>query len=45
LEDPGADPAVVGADLAAKMLHLAWHPKANVLAAAACNSLYLYHAP
>jgi hypothetical protein len=42
--DPGADPAVVGADLTAKMLHLAWHPRANVLAAAACNSLYLYHA-
>ena len=34
----------VGADLSSKMLHLAWHPGAPVLAAAASNSLYLYHA-
>ena len=43
--DPGADPEVFSSDYTAKMLHLAWHPAANVLAAAACNSLYLYHAP
>jgi serine/threonine-protein phosphatase 2A regulatory subunit B len=37
-------PGAVGADLSSKMLHLAWHPGAPVLAAAASNSLYLYHA-
>jgi serine/threonine-protein phosphatase 2A regulatory subunit B len=34
----------VGADLSAKMLHLSWHPHANVIAAAALNSLYLFYA-
>ena len=47
---PGASPAgdesagALGGDLTAKMLHLAWHPAAPVIAAAASNSLYLYHA-
>ena len=33
----------VGADLSSKLLHLSWHPSANVLAAAASNSLYLFY--
>jgi serine/threonine-protein phosphatase 2A regulatory subunit B len=28
----------------AKLLHLAWHPEVNLVAAAASNSLYLYYA-
>ncbi len=31
-----------GTDYASKLLHLAWHPEANVVAAAASNSLYMY---
>ncbi len=31
-----------GTDYASKLLHLAWHPEANVIAAAASNSLYMY---
>eukprot|EP00798_Chlamydomonas_sp_ICE-L_P028256 gene28256-31361_t len=31
-----------GTDYASKLLHLAWHPEANVIAAAAANSLYMY---
>ena len=40
-DDDSAE-AVAG-DLTAKMLHLAWHPGADVIAAAASNSLYLYY--
>lgn len=29
-------------DYQAKLLHLAWHPEANVIACAAANSLYMY---
>jgi hypothetical protein len=32
-------------DFTMKLLHLAWHPQANVIACAASNSLYLYCAP
>ena len=32
----------MGTDYASKLLHLAWHPEANVIAAAASNSLYMY---
>eukprot|EP00199_Chlamydomonas_sp_CCMP681_P000598 CAMPEP_0119107090 /NCGR_PEP_ID=MMETSP1180-20130426/7944_1 /TAXON_ID=3052 ORGANISM="Chlamydomonas cf sp, Strain CCMP681" /NCGR_SAMPLE_ID=MMETSP1180 /ASSEMBLY_ACC=CAM_ASM_000741 /LENGTH=476 /DNA_ID=CAMNT_0007092523 /DNA_START=103 /DNA_END=1533 /DNA_ORIENTATION=- len=32
----------MGSDYASKLLHLAWHPEANVIAAAASNSLYMY---
>ena len=32
-------------DFSQKLLHLAWHPQANVIACAASNSLYLYCAP
>jgi len=35
------DPAL-GSDYASKLLHLAWHPEANVIACAAANSLYMY---
>lgn len=31
-----------GTDYSSKLLHLAWHPDANVIAAAASNSLYMY---
>lgn len=33
----------VGQDFAAKLLHLSWHPQANVIATAASNSLYLFY--
>lgn len=39
---PPADNAEFGSDYASKLLHLAWHPEANVIAAAASNSLYMY---
>jgi serine/threonine-protein phosphatase 2A regulatory subunit B len=29
-------------DCNSKLLHLAWHPEANVIACAAANSLYMY---
>ena len=32
------------ADFQTKVLHLAWHPEENVLACAACNSLYIFNA-
>ena len=44
----GADAAAAAAaaeppvDFGSKLLHLAWHPEANVIAAAASNSLYMY---
>lgn len=31
-------------DFTSKLLHLAWHPQANVIACAASNSLYMYYA-
>ncbi|XP_019052246.1 PREDICTED: serine/threonine protein phosphatase 2A 55 kDa regulatory subunit B beta isoform-like isoform X2 [Nelumbo nucifera] len=31
-------------DLTSKLLHLAWHPTANLIACAAANSLYMYYA-
>ena len=31
-------------DFHAKLLHLAWHPEVNLIAAAASNSLYMYYA-
>lgn len=34
--------AELGTDYNSKLLHLAWHPEANVIAAAASNSLYMY---
>ncbi|KAF5841886.1 PP2A-twin subunit [Dunaliella salina] len=36
------DHAELGTDYASKLLHLAWHPEADVIAAAASNSLYMY---
>lgn len=36
------DAAETGTDYASKLLHLAWHPEVNVIAAAASNSLYMY---
>mmetsp|Transcript_16548 Transcript_16548/g.35802 ORF Transcript_16548/g.35802 Transcript_16548/m.35802 type:complete len:478 (-) Transcript_16548:866-2299(-) len=36
------DTAEMGTDYTSKLLHLAWHPEANVIAAAASNSLYMY---
>ncbi|GAX82314.1 hypothetical protein CEUSTIGMA_g9743.t1 [Chlamydomonas eustigma] len=37
-----SDSTELGTDYASKLLHLAWHPEANVIAAAASNSLYMY---
>lgn len=34
------DPAIQ--DYSSKLLHLAWHPEDNIIAAAASNSLYMY---
>ena len=33
----------IGQDFASKLLHLSWHPSANVIATAASNSLYLFY--
>ncbi len=33
----------VGQDFTSKLLHLSWHPSANVIATAASNSLYLFY--
>ncbi len=33
------------ADYGSKLLHMAWHPQRDVVAAAAGNSLYIMHAP
>jgi serine/threonine-protein phosphatase 2A regulatory subunit B len=38
---PGEQPETQS-DYASKLLHLAWHPEANVVACAASNSLYMY---
>jgi serine/threonine-protein phosphatase 2A regulatory subunit B len=38
----GGEGAEMGTDYVSKLLHLAWHPEANVIAAAASNSLYMY---
>jgi serine/threonine-protein phosphatase 2A regulatory subunit B len=38
---PG-EQAEAGNDYTSKLLHLAWHPEANVIACAASNSLYMY---
>lgn len=37
-----SDTEQAGTDYTCKLLHLAWHPDANVIAAAASNSLYMY---
>jgi len=39
------DAAAPPVDFGSKLLHLAWHPEANVIAAAASNSLYMFAAP
>ncbi|KAF6166315.1 hypothetical protein GIB67_038175, partial [Kingdonia uniflora] len=36
--------AAVAPDFNSKLLHIAWHPKRNVIACAVANSLYMYHA-
>jgi serine/threonine-protein phosphatase 2A regulatory subunit B len=42
---PGSSELNGGAyDFTSKLLHLAWHPQANVIACAASNSLYMYYA-
>lgn len=38
----GSNPADLGNDYTSKLLHLAWHPSANVIACAASNSLYMF---
>lgn len=35
------EPESAAMDFQSKLLHLAWHPEANVIAAAASNSLYM----
>lgn len=39
---PPDPPDMGGSDYTSKLLHLAWHPEANVIACAAANSLYMY---
>jgi serine/threonine-protein phosphatase 2A regulatory subunit B len=36
------DPPEPHSDYSSKLLHLAWHPEADVVACAAANSLYMY---
>jgi serine/threonine-protein phosphatase 2A regulatory subunit B len=43
-ESPGSEMNGGGYDFSTKLLHLAWHPTANVIACAASNSLYMYYA-
>ncbi|KAG0556649.1 hypothetical protein M758_11G067800 [Ceratodon purpureus] len=43
-ESPGAELNGGVHDFTSKLLHLAWHPAANVIACAASNSLYMYYA-
>ncbi|KAK9104414.1 hypothetical protein Scep_021258 [Stephania cephalantha] len=43
-ENSSSDSSALANDLTAKMLHLAWHPTSKLIACAAANSLYLYHA-
>ncbi|KAJ7540497.1 hypothetical protein O6H91_10G018400 [Diphasiastrum complanatum] len=44
-ESPGSSEMNGGAyDFTSKLLHLAWHPAANLIACAASNSLYMYYA-
>lgn len=37
-----ADHDAGNTDFSEKLLHLAWHPEANLIAAAASNSLYMF---
>jgi serine/threonine-protein phosphatase 2A regulatory subunit B len=39
----GGGEEAIGQDFASKLLHLSWHPSANVIATAASNSLYLFY--
>jgi len=44
--DGGSEqPAAAVHDYSAKLLHLAWHPQRNLVAAAAGNSLYMMTSP
>ena len=44
--DAGSEqPTAAAHDYSAKLLHLAWHPLRNVVAAGAGNSLYIMNAP
>ncbi|GLJ15819.1 hypothetical protein SUGI_0260890 [Cryptomeria japonica] len=43
-ESPGSEMNGGAYDFSTKLLHLAWHPTANVIACAASNSLYMYYA-
>eukprot|EP00850_Spirogloea_muscicola_P020431 SM000216S06557 [mRNA] locus=s216:78669:83310:- [translate_table: standard] len=43
-ESPSSDSNGSVHDFTSKLLHLAWHPTANVIACAASNSLYMYTA-
>ncbi|XP_024403767.1 serine/threonine protein phosphatase 2A 55 kDa regulatory subunit B beta isoform isoform X1 [Physcomitrium patens] len=43
-ENPGPDLNGGVHDFTSKLLHLAWHPAANLIACAASNSLYMYYA-
>ncbi|XP_020269092.1 serine/threonine protein phosphatase 2A 55 kDa regulatory subunit B alpha isoform-like isoform X4 [Asparagus officinalis] len=44
-ESPNTDTSNgVPCDVTSKLIHLAWHPTDNLIACAAANSLYMYHA-
>lgn len=43
-ESPSGEINGGASDFNSKLLHLAWHPAANVIACAASNSLYMYYA-
>ncbi|KAI5059005.1 hypothetical protein GOP47_0025324 [Adiantum capillus-veneris] len=43
-ESSATDTQVGDQDFKSKLLHMAWHPQSNLIACAALNSLYMYHA-
>ncbi|CAM6088586.1 unnamed protein product [Calypogeia fissa] len=43
-DSPGSEMNGGQYDFTSKLLHLAWHPSAHVIACAASNSLYMYYA-
>ncbi|XP_047341439.1 serine/threonine protein phosphatase 2A 55 kDa regulatory subunit B beta isoform-like isoform X2 [Impatiens glandulifera] len=43
-DNQGVDTNGNAFDFTTKLLHLAWHPKENLIACAAANSLYMYYA-
>lgn len=43
-EIPNSTSTKLSCDLNSKLLHLAWHPRSNMIACAAGNSVFMYYA-